>query len=199
MRGALVAILLLVVTGNVYVVQRGQRDFVYPEQLAPQIVMILGAAVHRDGTVSSILRDRLETAIDLYRRGLATQLLVTGDQRRDAHNEVGAMKNYLIAEGIPDAVIIVDGAGFDTYSSMYRARHVFGAEHITVVTQRFHLARALFLAQENGLIAKGIVADRHNYHMLGLREVGSRCKALFDVLRKRKPMFPGPSSKLGLL
>ena len=192
LRLAALLVALTITACNGYVLWRGQRDFATPESLTPATVMILGAAVYRDGTISTILKDRLDTAIDLYRSGKATKLLVSGDHRKQNYNEVGAMRAYLLEQGVPATAIVVDHAGFDTYSSMYRARHVFGAARLTVVTQRFHLARALFLAAANGLDAKGVVADRHRYHMLGLREVLSRCKALLDVLRGREPKFPGP-------
>lgn len=184
--------LALVVGCNLYVWASGRQRFARVEDLTPRVVMILGAAVYRDGSVSTILRDRLDTAIDLYRRGLATKLLVTGDHRAHTYNEVGAMKAYLLEQHVPEAAIVIDHAGFDTYSSMYRARHVFGVQHLTIVTQRFHLARSLYLADAVGIDARGVVADRRDYHALHLRELASRVKAIVDVVSKREPKFPGP-------
>ena len=134
-----------------------------------------------------ILRDRLDTAIDLHRRGLATKLLITGDPRPRNHNEIAAMKAYLLEQGIPEEAIAIDAAGYDTFSSLYRARHVFGHDRLTIVTQRFHLARSLYLADAMGITARGVIADRRDYHALGMREWLSRCKAIADVVRGRKP------------
>lgn len=187
MRASAVGLLIVLVGCNLYIVWRGQRGVATAAELSPAVVMILGSTVLRDGSLSTILRDRLDTAIDLHRQGLATKLLITGDPRPRNHNEVAAMKAYLLEQGILEGAIEIDAAGYDTYSSLYRARRVFGHERLTIVTQRFHLARALYLAEAMGITARGVVADRRDYHALGVREWLSRCKAIVDVVRGRRP------------
>jgi SanA protein len=156
-----------------------------------EAVMILGASV-AGGEPSPVLADRIDMAIDLFKSGKVKTILVTGDNGENWHDEVTPVRKYLLAAGIPAKVIFLDHAGFDTYSSMYRAKAVFGAHTIIIVTQDFHLPRAVFLARSLGLDAYGIVADQksvlfYNY----LREVPASIKAVWDVLIHRKPKYLG--------
>jgi vancomycin permeability regulator SanA len=146
--------------------------------------LVLGAGVHEDGTPSDVLRDRLDEALSLYRAGRVSRILVSGDHRTTAYDEPNAMRRYLEANGVPAPAIFMDHAGVDTYSSIWRARHVFGVERVVVVTQRFHLSRAVWCARELGMEAEGSAADRHLYRgmvWLEAREVVSRTKAFIDV------------------
>jgi vancomycin permeability regulator SanA len=155
-------------------------------------IVVLGAGVYPDGTPSPVLVDRLATAASLYREGRATRILVTGDHGRASYDEPGAMRDWLVDHGVPGEVISQDHAGFDTFSSMVRARRVFGVERPIVVTQAFHLPRALYLASSAGMDPTGVVADRREYPgALGmhLREMLSRPKAWLDVTTGREPRF----------
>jgi SanA protein len=157
-----------------------------------QAVLIPGAAVMQDGTLSPIFRDRVDTAIAVYGAGKAGKILVSGDNSTVSHNEVNPVRNYLLSKGIPDEDIFLDHAGFDTYSSMYRARDVFKVSSVIVATQSFHLPRALFIARLLGVKAYGISADRgrikwSNY----VREVFANEKAVFDLVTLRRPKFLG--------
>ena len=114
-------------------------------------IVVLGASVFADGTPSGILQDRLDDGIALYRAGAAPKMIMSGDNSTVSYNEVKAMKDYAIAQGVPSEDIFCDHAGFSTYESMYRAKHVFGAERIVVATQTYHLYRALYSAQGLGL------------------------------------------------
>ena len=192
------ALTLLVV--NV-VVLRGGRAAPRPgdEERAPDCALVLGARVYEDGTPSPVLRDRLDEGITLYQEKRVSRILVSGDHAGPTYDEPNAMRTYLESNGIPREVIFMDHAGLDTYSSMWRAKHVFGASRVVVVTQQFHLPRAVWLARSVGLKAEGRAADRRSYRGIAwqeLREVGSRTKAFFDVAMHRRPRFAGPAIDL---
>ena len=146
--------------------------------------LVLGAGVREDGSPTDVLRDRLDEALALYRAGRVRRLLVSGDHRRDSYDEPNAMRRYLEESGVPSSDIFMDHAGVDTYSSVWRAKHVFGAQRIVVVTQRFHLSRAVWCARALGMEAEGSAADRHVYSAgtwFQLREIASRTKAVLDI------------------
>jgi vancomycin permeability regulator SanA len=146
--------------------------------------LVLGAGVREDGSPTDVLRDRLDEALALYRAGRVRRLLVSGDHHRDSYDEPNTMRRYLEANGVPSSDIFMDHAGVDTYSSVWRAKHVFGAQRVVVVTQRFHLSRAVWCARALGMEAEGIAADRHIYRAgtwFELREIGSRTKAFVDI------------------
>ncbi|MEK7104388.1 MAG: ElyC/SanA/YdcF family protein, partial [Patescibacteria group bacterium] len=133
-----------------------------------QTVMILGASVYRNKTMSDMLKDRANTAIEIYKAGKAENILVSGDGKEKNYNEVEVVNSYLLEQGIPKEKILLDYYGFDTYDSLYRARDIFGIKNIIISTQNFHLPRAIFIAQGLGLEAYGIVADKHNYKNMKL-------------------------------
>lgn len=187
----------LVVAGiNAWVYYPGRALMVSPEEAQPaEAVMVLGALVFPDGTPSMMVQDRLDTAYDLYQDGRARKVLITGDHGQTEYDEVNAMRRYLEEKGVPPEDIFMDHAGFDTYDSMYRARDVFQARDVIVVTQRFHLPRALWIAQRLGLNPQGVVADRHRYYRASyyeFREALARVKAWGEVVVGRKPVYLGP-------
>lgn len=156
--------------------------------------LVLGAGVLPDGRPSDVLRDRLDEALALYQSGRVTRLLVSGDHHRASYDEPNAMRRYLEARGVPASDIFMDHAGLDTYSSVWRAKHVFGARRVVVVTQRFHLARAVWCARSLGMEAEGRAADRRRYRGMAwfeAREVVSRAKALVDVRLGREARHRG--------
>jgi SanA protein len=157
-----------------------------------QAVVIPGSAVLANGTLSSVLRDRVDTAIAIYRAGKAQNILVTGDNGSLSHNEVNPTRKYLLAAGIPDKDIYLDHAGFDTYSSMYRARDIFKAETIIITTQSFHIPRSVFIARHLGINAYGVSADRGHYRLNNyIREFFADVKAILDLAIKRTPKYLG--------
>jgi SanA protein len=161
--------------------------------------LVLGAGVRDDGSPSDVLRDRLDEALALYRAGRVKRILVSGDHQTRDYDEPNAMRLYLEANGVAPEAVFMDHAGLDTYSSMWRARHVFGASRIVVVTQQFHLARAVWCARSLGMQAEGSAADRHLYRgiaWLQAREVVSRTKALVDVTVGRTPRHGGDAIDL---
>jgi SanA protein len=158
------------------------------------VAIVLGAKVKTDGTPSDILRDRLLTAIDIYRAGSVDKILVSGDDGQVEYDEVNAMRVYLLAANVDPDDIFLDHAGFDTYDSMIRAREVFGVTKAIVVTQEYHLPRALYLANAFGIDAQGVVADRQQYRGMlryQLREVFADVKAVINVTIQSAPHFLG--------
>lgn len=157
-------------------------------------IVVLGASVFADGTPSGILRDRLDDGIALYKEGVAPKLIMSGDNSTVSYNEVQVMKDYAISQGVPSYDIFCDHAGFSTYESMYRAKHVFGAERIVVATQTYHLYRALYAAQGLGLDSLGVASDYHDYSkqlQYDLREIPARTKDFFKTLFKVPSTFVG--------
>lgn len=160
-----------------------------------ECIVVLGAGV-REGAPSPILEDRLAEALALHRAGRAKKVLVSGDHHTRDYDEPNTMRAWLEARGIPRSDIFMDHAGLDTYSSMWRAKHVFGVERTIVVTQRFHLPRAVWTARALGMTAIGSAADRRRYRgaaWFELREIVSRAKAFVDVASGRKPRHAGPT------
>ena len=143
-----------------------------------QAALVLGAKVQRDGRPSAMLEDRVRAAAALYRDRRVAKVLVSGDHGTVGYDEVGAMRRRLLSLGVPAQDIFEDHAGFDTWDSMVRAKHVFEVKTAIVVTQRFHLARALWLARRAGLRASGLAADARSYgsimRTLQAREVVAR-------------------------
>jgi SanA protein len=190
------AIALGVLAANLAVLAGGSGGHV---EGSVDCALVLGAGVRDDGSPSDVLRDRLDEALALHRAGRVTKIIVSGDHQSAHYDEPNAMRAYLEANGVPAAAIFMDHAGLDTYSSMWRARHVFGASRIVVVTQRFHLARAVWCARSLGMEAEGSAADRHVYRgiaWLEMREVLSRTKAVVDVSVRREPRHVGPAVDL---
>lgn len=161
-----------------------------------EVALVLGAGLRPDGSPSLMLADRLETAARLYREGKVGKILASGDHGTDGYDEASAMRAGLVELGVPDELVFTDHAGFDTWSSVVRAKRVFGATRVTIVTQRFHLARAVWLARRAGLKANGVAADLHPYGTKGseasAREVLARVKAVGEVVFRRQPKFLGP-------
>lgn len=156
------------------------------------VVIVPGAAILRSGALSAVFLDRANAAAALYRAGTVRKILVSGDNSTLEHNEVDPARKYLLSQGIPEADIYLDHAGFDTYSTMYRAREIFGVTSAVVATQSFHLPRALFIARSLGIDAVGYRAD--NVHLLARNEVReslARVKAVVEVVIHRSPKFLG--------
>ena len=154
--------------------------------------IILGAGITPTGTLSTIFKDRIESGIKLYNAGKVKTILVSGDDGQREHNEVNPARNYLLSRGIPSKDIFLDHAGFDTYSSMYRARDIFLVTSAIVVTQSFHLPRAVFLARNLSIDAHGFPADQHTYSLKNnFRELFANVKAVINIIFKRIPTYLG--------
>lgn len=153
-------------------------------------VLVLGCGLTPDGGLSAMLKDRVLTGIEVLEADASSTLLVSGDHRTDAYNEVGAMKNFAVERGIPSERIFQDHDGYSTYDSMIRLRDVYGARKVVIVTQEYHLYRALYLAQKLGIDAVGVPADRQGYAgqtFRELREILARCKDVIFGLKQPPP------------
>lgn len=179
---------LLIAGANAYVLIRGDAKIVSDAKSAEpaETAIVLGALVEPDGRPSKMLGDRVRQAANLWKAGKVERILVSGDHGQWKYDEPTTMKRALVAQGVPEKVIFTDHAGFDTNASMVRAKRIFGVEEALVVTQGFHMKRALFLADAAGLDARGVTSDLHQYGGQGLkgsvREVASRVKAVTDVV-----------------
>jgi len=173
---------------------------IYTIDDAPEIpvAIVFGAGLWRDGTPTPVLRDRIATAAQLYFSGKVEKLLMSGGIRSEAINEPAAMRIYAMGLGIPDEAIILDFEGRRTYDSCYRADKIFGVKSAILVTQKFHLPRALYTCRVLGIQAIGVSADRRqyrNYSLLvwNIRELVATLTAFWDVHIKRPALFSGES------
>lgn len=158
-------------------------------------ILVLGCGVSDDGKPHLLLRDRLDCGIGLYENGAGRRLLMSGDHGRKDYDEVNAMKDYAMEAGIEADMIFMDHAGFSTYESMYRARDVFEVKNVVIVTQRYHLYRALYIAEALGLNAYGVACDKGEYNgqiWLDAREMLARNKDLLYCIVKPLPTYLGP-------
>jgi SanA protein len=152
-----------------------------------KVAIVFGAGLTRDGNPTAVLRDRVATAADLFFSGKVEKLLMSGDNRFVYYNEPGAMRDYALKLGVPEDAIVLDYAGRRTYDTCYRAGAIFGVKNAILVTQRFHLARALFTCNNLGVDAIGVTADRGYYTRMtrlswNLREIPASLVAIWDVL-----------------
>ena len=188
---AVVIGLILVLIGaciNLYIVHTGGKQIYTVEQMRgskADCILVLGAGLKPDGSPSDMLRDRLSFACDLWNEGVSDTVLVSGDRASESYDEVTAMKNYLLAHGVPEEAILEDPKGYSTSESLKRAKDVFGYENVVVVTQRYHLYRALYIAQKTGLDAKGVNSDPYTYRgqvLRDIREFAARIKDFFKFI-----------------
>lgn len=160
-----------------------------------EAILVLGAYVKPNGKLCDMLEDRVTVGIDLYKNNKAKKLLFSGDHGQTNYDEVNAMKKVAEDNGVNKEDIFLDHAGFNTYESMYRAKEVFKAKKIIIVTQEYHLMRAVYIARQLGIDAYGVNSDPRNY--LGItkyktREIAARVKDFFNVnMIKPKPTYLG--------
>ena len=162
--------------------------------IEPQCILVLGCAVWEDNEPSPMLRDRLDTAIALYKEGVAPKLLLSGDNSIVEYSEPDCMLQYTLAQGVPPEDIFLDYAGFSTYESVYRSHAVFMADRLIVVTQKYHLFRALKACEALGIEARGFASNQEKYagrFYREAREVLARNKDLFKGFIKAKPTYLG--------
>lgn len=163
-------------------------------------ILVLGCKVYENGSPSAMLEDRLKRGVALYDLGAAPKLLMSGDHGRENYDEVDAMKHYAVDAGIASQDVFMDHAGFSTYETMYRAKEVFGAKKILIVTQQYHLYRALYVAQALGLEAYGVSADYRQYigqKARDLREILARVKDFGMAIFKPEPTYLGELIPIG--
>jgi vancomycin permeability regulator SanA len=183
-------------TGNHYTISRWDAP---PSQAA----IVLGAFVDQKGEPCTMLYDRILTGVELYRSGKVQKILMSGDHSLVDYDEVNSMRHHATLWGVPAEDIFMDHAGFCTYDSMYRARDIFRVKSAIVVTQKFHLPRAVYIARKLGIDAVGVSADRREYYipemvLLRKREILARMKAFYMVnVTKPEPFFLGEAIPIG--
>ena len=191
------AVVLVFAGTNAAAILTTQDDIVDQQAAASfdaDAIIVLGASVYPDGTPSGILQDRLDDGIALYFAGAAPKIIMSGDNGTESYNECWAMKQYAISQGVPSEDVFCDHAGFSTYETMYRARHVFGADRVVIATQTYHLYRAIYDAQGVGMEAIGVPSDYGEYvnqSWYDFREIFARTKDFFQVLMKTPSTYVG--------
>lgn len=190
--------LALVFGVNAYVVYSTDQYVLSPEEAAAledvDCILILGCGIRDDGTPSAMLRDRLRRGVELYQLGAAPKLLMTGDHGRENYDEVYTMKAFALDKGVPSEDVFMDHAGFSTYESMYRAKEIFQADKIIIVTQTYHLFRSIHIARSLGMEAYGVDADLVWYSGgdgREMREVLARVKDAVTCIFRPEPTYLG--------
>ena len=183
---------------NAYVKGVAKADIITPEEAVNledvDCIIVLGCLVKSDGSPSDMLSDRLERGIDLYKKGAAPKIIMSGDHGRADYDEVNAMKQIAVDSGIPSSDVFMDHAGFSTYESIYRAKEIFEADKIIIVTQEYHLYRALYIAEKLGIEAYGVNSDYRTYwgqSKRDAREILARCKDFCNMIFKPEPTYLG--------
>lgn len=193
----IVAIAIIVLGINIYVRLSTQNQIIEENEYSNlsdiDCIIILGAGIWGDKP-SPMLEDRLLEGIKLYQNGVSDKIIMSGDHGRKEYDEVNIMKNYAIEKGIPSENIFMDHAGFSTYESVYRAKDIFQAKKIVIVTQKYHLYRALYIANKLGLEAYGVGADPRQYvgaFNREVREILARDKDFIKCIFKPEPTYLG--------
>ncbi len=188
---------LFCILANMSVIRIAKERIVWLNALSEctvDCIIVPGARVYEDGTPCGVLKDRLNTAIDLYRAGVSDRLLLSGDHGTADYDEVTAMKEYVLKAGVREKDIFLDHAGFSTYETMYRAANIYGASSCVVVTQRYHLYRAVYLADRMDMQVYGVEADRGGYRRMMRywpREVLARVKDVLYAMIRPEPTYLG--------
>jgi len=187
--------LVAVVSVNYYVKSSTKKNIHYSLKRFPKndVGIIFGAGINGDQP-SKYLKDRLDAGILLYKAKRINKILLSGDNGREEYDELTVMKNYCFRNGVDTTKIFIDYAGFDTYSTMYRAKHIFKIKKATLISQEYHLNRAIYIGQKLGIKSVGYSANKgeyRGYKYVTFREYLSIFKSFFDVLRNREPRFLG--------
>lgn len=195
-------VLLIIVGTNGYMIYRtaDRLQYEYSDEESADCVLILGAGLKADGTPNFMLSERLDKGIELYQSGAAEKLLVSGDHGKKYYDEVRAMRTYALERGVPAEDIFSDHAGFSTYESVYRAQAIFEVKDAIIVSQRYHLYRALYTAEQLGIRAYGAPADKVRYpgqNYREIREVLARSKDFVKTHLRMKPTFLGEKIPIG--
>ena len=187
--------LIITMCINQYVKNSTKSNIVSIEDLKDiEAILILGCRVMPNGELSYMLKDRLDKGIELYENNVAPKIIVSGDHGQTNYDEVNAMKNYLIDKGIPSEDIFMDHAGFSTYDSVYRAKEIFCLSKMVIVTQKYHLYRALYVTKSLEIEAYGVPTDDIKYYgqfSRDIREFIARNKEFIKCIIKPKSKYLG--------
>lgn len=203
----LISVIILILIGSsgvlsaINIVQKkGENNITTISSLNKKadVIIVLGAGVKDDGTASDILVDRLETAVKVYNSGIASKFILSGDHGRETYNEVKVMKNYIMENcNVEEKNVFLDHAGFSTYDSIYRAKDIFKVENAIIITNEYHLPRALYIAEKMKINAMGISSDIRNYLFIEAYEKREKLAQFKDFIYvnilKPKPKFLGDS------
>lgn len=191
---------ITVLAVNSHVKAVGGKNIITPEAATElndvDCILVLGCQVKDNGKPSDMLADRLKRGIELYENGAAPKIIMSGDHGQIEYDEVNTMKQVAIDSGIPSEDVFMDHAGFSTYESLYRAKEIFEADKIIIVTQEYHLYRALYIAEKLGIEAYGVNSDYHTYFGQAnreVREILARCKDFITTKFKPEPTYLGES------
>ena len=189
--------IVLVLAINFYIISSTKSRILEEDDLSKlddiDCILILGAGI-RGNNPTPMLRDRLEEGIKLYLSGIAPKIIMSGDHGKKEYDEVNIMKEYAINKGIPSEDIFMDHAGFSTYESIYRAKAIFNVENIVIVTQEYHLYRALYIAEKLEINAYGANSETNRYSgwlYRELREILARIKDFINCIIKPEPTYLG--------
>ncbi len=182
----LLATLILFLPRFILLLYAAPRTFPVDTVPAERVAIVFGAGLLRDGSAGPVLRDRVDTAVKLYQTGKVEKLLMSGDNRFVEYNEPEAMRQYALQSGVPDADIVLDYAGRRTYDTCYRAKEIFQVESAILVTQQFHMSRALYLCNSFGVDSVGVEADNRYFRKISrlywnARELFAITQAIWDV------------------
>ncbi len=193
----LVILAIIVISVNIYVKSTTKKQIIKEENYGKlkdiDCIIVLGAGIWGDKP-SPMLEDRLLRAIELYKNNISPKIIMSGDHGKEDYDEVNTMKNFAIEKGVPSENIFMDHAGFSSYESIYRAKEIFEAKKIVIVTQEYHLYRALYIANQLGIEAYGVASDQRQYVGAGYREareIMARNKDFVKCIFKPVPTFLG--------
>lgn len=194
----IILVILVALLGiNFFVVEKTKSRIISEEQAKEledvDCILVLGAGIWGENP-SPMLEDRLLQGIELYKNGVSHKIIMSGDHGKENYDEVNVMKRFAIERGVKSEDIFMDHAGFSTYDSMYRAKDIFEAKKIIIVTQKYHIYRALYVAEQLGLEAYGVNSDPRTYAgqtMRDLREVLARDKDWFKCIINPEPTYLG--------
>ena len=199
-----IVIFIVIMLGNLYVIMKTRNKIIDEDKYNTlsdiECIIILGAGI-RTNEPSPLLKDRLDKGIELYKLGLAPKIIMSGDHGNPNHDEVNVMKKYAIDKGVPSEDIFMDHAGFSTYDSMYRAKYIFNVKKAIVVTQRYHIYRALYIAEHLGLDYYGVEAEENNKKnawIRNIREVLARDKDIVKSIIKPRSKYLGETIDISL-
>ncbi|MFZ2149591.1 MAG: ElyC/SanA/YdcF family protein [Minisyncoccia bacterium] len=194
----LVFVVIFTINASIYAVSKPYIHDKMADLEEARVALIPGAAIFSSGKLSPVFEARVDGAIELYRAGKVSKILVSGDNSTVWYNEVSPVRDYLVREGVPADDIFLDHAGFDTYSTMYRARDIFKVDSVIISTQSFHLPRSVFIARALGLRAEGYSSDSGRVRFKNyIREIFANEKAMVNILLRREPRYLGEPIPIG--
>ena len=196
----LILLLGLLVPKILFTLYASSRTYQAENVPNAKVGIVFGAGLLRDGTPTAVLQDRVKTGVELYKKGAIDKLLMSGDNRFENYNEPVAMRDFALSLGVPSEDIVLDYAGRRTYDTCYRARHIFGLTEALLITQKFHLPRAIYTCNRLGVQSAGVIADQRPYRKSAyfywqIRELFATSTAFLDIwVLKPLPVlgFPEP-------